>query len=84
MFAEWNLLAHAHKSRNVRVVTIKHPPAVIEGVAAGQLDDWKDPRLASATRNSDDGCRLDAQRHALAGSAAMSDQEPATFNRRQD
>jgi len=30
----WNLLRSSHKSAIVRVVTIKHPPPAVEGVAA--------------------------------------------------
>jgi hypothetical protein len=29
---EWNLLPSSHERQSVRVVTIKHPPAAIEGV----------------------------------------------------
>jgi hypothetical protein len=34
---EWNLLPTTHKRLNVRVVTIKHPPAVFEGMPSDNL-----------------------------------------------
>lgn len=47
--AEWNLLPSPRKSRNVRVVTIKHPPPAIEGIppdkSTGKIYDLP-PQLA--------------------------------------
>jgi len=48
-FAEWNLLPSPRKRRNVRVVTIKHPPPAVEGLppdkSTGKIYDLP-PQLA--------------------------------------
>jgi hypothetical protein len=50
MLEEWNLLPRTHERTNVRVVTIKHPPAATDGIApdnfaVGQVLDVS-PQLA--------------------------------------